>query len=65
MAVHWVSAAEGYLYIADSGNHVIRRIRLDPSAPCTANGDDVELVVGTPGFKADLYDDDLPPTGFI
>ncbi|MBT6176155.1 MAG: DUF4215 domain-containing protein, partial [Deltaproteobacteria bacterium] len=54
MAVHWETASVGYLYIADSGNHIIRRLQLDPSAPCKAAGNDVELVAGTPGAKAFL-----------
>ena len=62
MAVHWETASLGYLYIADSGNHIIRRIQLDPNAPCQSAGTDVELVAGTPGAKAFLYDDDNAAT---
>ena len=62
MAVHWETANLGYLYIADSGNHIIRRIQLDPSAPCKSAGTDVELVAGTPGIKAFLYDDGYAAT---
>jgi len=61
LAVHWESALVGYLYSADAGNHVIRRIRLEPTSPCTSSGDDVETVAGTPGIKAKLYDDGESP----
>lgn len=58
LAVHWLDDATGHLYIADSGNHVVRRIRLDPTAPCVAyEGAWVETIAGTPQVKAYLDDD--------